>query len=253
LERDIVRRTLAFTASLALATAGLAVGVLAQQPSSAIAAAIADSARPAADTARDASRKPAEIVAFVGVKPGDKVAEMMPGSGYFTRILAKTVGPKGHIYALVPTGFANRPGALDGLNALAKQYGNVTVVTTDLANFKVPEPVDVVWTSENYHDFHNGPNANIAGLNAAAFAALKPGGVYYVEDHAAAAGSGTTATSKLHRIDPAAAVSEVEAAGFRLDGRSTALANASDAHDKPVFDPSVRGKTDKFALKFRKP
>jgi predicted methyltransferase len=253
LERDIVRRTLAFTASLALATAGLAVGVLAQQPSSAIAAAIADSARPAADTARDASRKPAEIVAFVGVKPGDKVAEMMPGSGYFTRILAKTVGPKGHIYALVPTGFANRPGAIDGLNALAKQYGNVTVVTTDLANFKVPEPVDVVWTSENYHDFHNGPNANIAGLNAAAFAALKPGGVYYVEDHAAAAGSGTTATSKLHRIDPAAAVSEVEAAGFRLDGRSTALANASDAHDKPVFDPSVRGKTDKFALKFRKP
>jgi predicted methyltransferase len=177
----------------------------------------------------------------------------MPGGGYFTRILAKTVGPKGHVYALVPTGFANRPGALDGLNALAKQYGNVTVVTTDLANFKVPEPVDVVWTSENYHDFHNGPNANIAGLNAAAFAALKPGGVYYVEDHAAAAGSGTTATSKLHRIDPAAAVSEVEAAGFRLDGRSTALANASDAHDKPVFDPSVRGKTDKFALKFRKP
>jgi predicted methyltransferase len=248
-----VRYAVSLAAALALATSGLAVGAAAQTPSAAIAAAVADSARPAADTARDASRKPAEIVAFVGVKPGDKVAEMMPGSGYFTRILAKTVGPKGHIYALVPTGFANRPGALDGLNALAKQYGNVTVVTTDLANFKVPEPVDVVWTSENYHDFHNGPNANIAGLNAAAFAALKPGGVYYVEDHAAAAGSGTTATSKLHRIDPAAAVSEVEAAGFRLDGRSTALANASDAHDKPVFDPSVRGKTDKFALKFRKP
>jgi predicted methyltransferase len=248
-----VRRTLAFTASLALATAGLAVGASAQKPSPAVAAAVADSARPATDTARDASRKPAEIVAFVGVKPGDKVAEMMPGGGYFTRILAKTVGAKGHIYALVPTGFANRPGALDGLNALAAQYGNVTVVTTDMANFKVPEPVDVVWTSENYHDFHNGPNANIAGLNAAAFAALKPGGVYYVEDHAAAAGSGTTATSTLHRIDPAAAISEVEAAGFKLDGRSTALANAGDAHDKPVFDPSVRGKTDKFALKFRKP
>jgi predicted methyltransferase len=248
-----VRYAVSLAAALALATSGLAVGASAQQPSSAIAAAVADSARPATDTARDASRKPAEIVAFVGVKPGDKVAEMMPGGGYFTRILAKTVGPNGHVYALVPTGFANRPGALDGLNALARQYGNVTVVTTDLAEFKVPEPVDVVWTSENYHDFHNGPNANIAGLNAAAFAALKPGGVYYVEDHAAAAGSGTTATSTLHRIDPAAAISEVEAAGFKLDGRSTALANAGDVHDKPVFDPSVRGKTDKFALKFRKP
>jgi predicted methyltransferase len=248
-----VRHPFAFAASLALATAGLAVGASAQKPSAAITAAVADPARPATDTARDASRKPAEIVAFAGVKPGDKVAEMMPGGGYFTRILAKTVGPKGHIYALVPTGFANRPGGLDALNALAAQYGNVTVVATDLAAFKVPEPVDVVWTSENYHDFHNGPTANIAGLNKAAFDALKPGGVYYIEDHAAAAGSGVTATSTLHRIDPAAAISEVEAAGFKLDGQSKALANAGDAHDKPVFDPSVRGKTDKFALRFKKP
>jgi predicted methyltransferase len=243
----------AFAASFALSTAGLAAGASAQQPSAAIAAAVADSGRPATDTARDATRKPAEIVAFAKVKPGDKVAEMMPGGGYFTRVLAKTVGPKGHIYALVPTGFANRPGGLDALNALAAQYGNITVVATDLASFKVPEPVDVVWTSENYHDFHNGPTANIAGLNAAAFAALKPGGFYYIEDHAAAAGTGTTATSTLHRIDPAAAISEVEAAGFKLDGQSKALANASDAHDKPVFDPSVRGKTDKFALRFKKP
>jgi predicted methyltransferase len=248
-----VRHPFAFAASLALATAGLAVGASAQKPSAAITAAVADPARPATDTARDATRKPAEIVAFAGVKPGDKVAEMMPGGGYFTRILAKTVGPKGHIYALVPTGFANRPGGLDALNALAAQYGNVTVVATDLAAFKVPEPVDVVWTSENYHDFHNGPTANIAGLNKAAFDALKPGGVYYIEDHAAAEGSGTTATSTLHRIDPAAAISEVEAAGFKLDGQSKALANAGDAHDKPVFDPSVRGKTDKFALRFKKP
>lgn len=245
-----MKHAFAFAAALALGTAGMAV---AQAPSAAITAAVADSARPAADTERDAARKPAQIVAFVGVKPGDKVAEMMPGGGYFTRILAKTVGPKGHIYALVPSGFANRPGGLDALNALAAQYGNITVVATDLAAFKVPEPVDVVWTSENYHDFHNGPAANIAGLNKAAFDALKPGGVYYIEDHAAAAGSGVTATSTLHRIDPAAAISEVEAAGFKLDGRSNALANAGDAHDKPVFDPSVRGKTDKFALRFKKP
>jgi len=248
-----VRYAFAFAAALALSTAGLALAAGSPNPSPAIAAAVADPGRPAVEVARDGARKPTQIVAFVGVKPGDKVAEMMPGSGYFTRILAKTVGPKGHVYGLVPEGFAKRPGALDGLNALAKQYPNVTVVTTDLANFKLPEPVDVVWTSENYHDFHNGPTANIAGLNASAYAALKRGGVYYVEDHAAAAGAGLTTTSTLHRIDPGAAVSEVEKAGFKLDGRSTLLANPKDAHDKPVFDPSIRGQTDKFALRFRKP
>jgi len=248
-----VRIAFAYTAALALSTAGAAIAAGGPNPSPAIAAAVADSARPAADIARDAARKPAQIVAFAGVKPGDKVAEIMPGGGYFTRVLAKTVGPKGHVYGLVPEGFAKRPGALDGLNALARQYPNVTIVTADMAGFKLPEPVDVVWTSENYHDFHNGPNANIAGLNAAAYAALKPGGVYYIEDHAAAAGAGTTTTSTLHRIDPAAAISEVEKAGFKLDGRSTLLANPKDAHDKPVFDPSIRGHTDKFALRFRKP
>jgi len=248
-----MRHAWAFAAAFALTTAGLAGCATAQSSTSAIGAAVADPARPTADTARDANRKPAEILAFVGVKPGDTIVELMPGGGYFTRILAKAVGPTGHIYGLVPTGFANRPGGLDALNALAAQYGNVTIVPTDLASFKVPAPADVVWTSENYHDFHNGPTANIAGLNASAFAALKPGGVYYIEDHAAAKGAGTTTTSTLHRIDPAATISEVEAAGFKLDGQSSLLANPADTHDKPVFDPSIRGKTDKFALRFRKP
>jgi predicted methyltransferase len=248
-----VRLAFAFAASLAFATSGLAVSAAAQKASPAISAAVADVGRPAADTARDIHRKPAEIVAFAGVKPGDKVAEMMPGGGYYTRILAKTVGPKGHIYALVPTGFANRPGGLDALNALAAQYGNVTIVPTDLASFKLDTPVDVVWTTENYHDFHNGPTANIAGLNAAAFAALKPGGVYFIEDHAAAAGAGTTTTSTLHRIDPAAVISEAQAAGFKLDAQSTLLANPKDTHELGVRDPSIQGETDKLALRFKKP
>jgi predicted methyltransferase len=248
-----MRHALTFAAAFALTAAGLAVGAAAQNATAAITAAVADPARPADDVARDAERKPAQIVAFAGVKPGDKVVELMPGGGYFTRILAKTVGPKGHVYGLVPEGFAKRPGALDKLNALAAQYGNVSIVATDLDSFKVPEPVDVVWTSENYHDFHNGPSANIAGLDKSAFAALKPGGIFYIEDHAAAKGAGITTTSTLHRIDPEAAISEVEAAGFRLDGRSSVLANPSDPHDKAVFDPSIRGKTDKFALRFRKP
>lgn len=248
-----MKRAWAFAAAFALTTAGLTGCAASQSSVNAISAAVADPGRPATDIERDANRKPAEILSFVGVKPGDTVVELMPGGGYFTRLLSKTVGPQGHVYGLVPTGFANRPGGLDALNALAAQYGNVTIVPTDLGSFKVPVPADVVWTSENYHDFHNGPTANIAGLNASAYAALKPGGVYYIEDHASANGAGTTTTSTLHRIDPAAAIAEVQSAGFKLDGQSNVLANPADTHDKPVFDPSVRGHTDKFALRFRKP
>jgi predicted methyltransferase len=246
-----MRKALIVAALLGLATAG-AVYAADPAPSAAIAAAVADSARPAADTARDAARKPAEIVAFAGVKPGDKVAEFLPGGGYFTRILAKAVGPEGHVYALVPAGFAQRPGGLDALNALAAQYGNVTVVATDLTNFTLPEPVDVAWTSENYHDMHNGPTPSFAGVNTATFAALKPGGLYYVEDHAAP-GTGISATSTLHRIDPAAVISEVTAAGFSVDAQSDLLANPDDPHTAGVRDPSIQGKTDKLAIRFKKP
>ena len=198
------------TAAALIALAG-AVPSVAQDsaPSPAIAAAVADAQRPAADTARDALRKPAEIVAFAGVKPGDKVAEIAPGGGYYTRILAKAVGPQGKVYALMPAFFANRPGGLDAINALAEQYGNIEVVVVDYAATKLPEPVDLVWTTENYHDLANG---DIATVNKWAFEALKPGGIYFVEDHSAP-GTGTSATSTLHRIDPAAVKEQVGAAG----------------------------------------
>ena len=237
----------------ALALIFTAMPAAAQGPAPAITAAVADDARPAPDRERDVHRKPAEIVAFAGVKPGDIVAEMLPGGGYYTRILSKAVGPTGKVYALVPAAFASRPGGLDAINAIAAQYGNIEVVTTDLTKFTLPEPADVVWTTENYHDFHNGPTANIAGVNGSAFAALKPGGLYFIEDHAAKAGTGITATSTLHRIDPAAAISEATAAGFTLDGKSNVLANPADPKDVGVRDPAVKGETEKFALRFKKP
>src|SRR5690606_35705049 len=155
------------------ATAGLAQSDV----PAAIAAAVADPGRPAADTARDPLRKPAQIVAFAGVKPGDKIAEIAPGGGYYTRVLAKAVGPEGKVYALMPGFFANRPGGLDAINALAEQYGNVEVVVVDYAATKLPEPVDLVWTTENYHDLANG---DIGAVNAWAFVALRPGGTYFV-------------------------------------------------------------------------
>jgi predicted methyltransferase len=246
-----MRKLASIVAIAGLSLTGVAAVAQSEIPA-AITAAVADAARPEVDRARDAARKPAEIVAFAGVKPGDKVAEFLPGGGYYTRILSKTVGPAGHVYALVPAGFAQRPGGLDALNALAAQLGNVSVVATDLTNFTLPEPVDLAWTSENYHDMHNGPTPSFAGVNEATFRALKPGGIYFVEDHAAVAGTGTTATSTLHRIDPAAAIEEVSAAGFALEAQSDVLANPNDPKTAGVRDPSVQGETEKFALRFRK-
>lgn len=216
-------------------------------PSPAIAAAVADSQRPANDTARDALRKPAEIVAFAGVEPGDKVAEIAPGGGYYTRILAKAVGPEGKVYALMPAFFANRPGGLDAINSLAEQYGNVEVVVIDYAATELAEPVDLVWTTENYHDLANG---DIATVNKWVFEALKPGGIYFLEDHSAP-GTGTSATSTLHRIDPAAVKEQVAAAGFALEAESNLLHNPNDPHD--VNPRQAQPTSDKFALRFRKP
>ena len=243
--------------TLALVSLGLVIGGVAAaatpEATAAIAAAVADTSRPDADRARDAARKPAEIVAFAGVEPGDVVAEFLPGGGYYTRILSKTVGPEGHVYALVPAGFAQRPGGLDALNALAASLGNVTVVATDLTAFTLDRPVDLAWTSENYHDMHNGPTPSFAGVNSATFAALKPGGIYFVEDHAALAGAGPGVTQELHRIDPAQAIAEVTAAGFTLDAQSDVLKNPADPKNVGVRDPSVQGETEKFAMRFRKP
>jgi predicted methyltransferase len=144
-----------------------------------IAAAVADTDRPAQDKARDGERKPAEIVAFAGVQPGHIVAEIAPGGGYYTRILSRAVGPTGKVYALVTPSSANRPGGLDRINALAAQYTNVEVVVTDYAALDLPEPVDLVWTTENYHDIANG---DIATVNREVFDALKPGGSFRAGD-----------------------------------------------------------------------
>lgn len=238
--------------TMLLATAALSAPVGAQTPSAAVTAAVADSSRPAADTARDADRKPAAVIAFAGLKRGDKVADLIPGGGYFTRIFAKVVGPKGHVYASVPKVLASRPNVMDGINAIARDNANVTAAVVDFAKMDFPEKLDMVWTSENYHDFHNAPGVDVVGMNRLIYGALKPGGVYMVEDHSAP-GAAIGSTSTLHRIDPAIVIQEAEAAGFKLEVRSELLANPADPHTAAVFDPSIRGKTDKFLLKFRKP
>ncbi len=239
--------------SLALMALALTCGGVALAQTAATTAAVAHADRPETDRARDAARKPAEIVAFAGVKPGDVIAELAPGGGYYTRILSRTVGPGGHVYAVVPAAFAQSPGRLDALNALATSLGNVTVVPVTFTDFSLDAPVDLVWTTENYHDWHNGPTANIAGVNASVFRSLKPGGIYFVEDHAALNGAGAAVTSELHRMDPALALEEVTGAGFAFDAESDLLMGGGDPRNVAVREGSVQGHTARFAYRFRKP
>lgn len=218
-------------------------------PRSSFASILADPARPEADRARDADRKPAELVAFAKLKPGAQVAELAPGGGYFTRVLSAFVGPKGHVFAI-----AARPSA--ALTEIAGNHANVSIVAGGPGEIPVPNPVDMVWTTLNYHDFKNnkqGDSDAAALFNRTAFAALKPGSIYLIVDHQAAPGAGASVTSTLHRIEETVVKREVEAAGFRLDGESDLLHHAADDHSLKVVETGIRGKTDQFTLRFRKP
>lgn len=222
-----------------------------------IAAALADPGRPAADVARDADRHPAETLMFVGVKPGDRVLELFPESGYYTRILSKVVGPTGNVYAFTPQEILKSfPTGADGSRAIAAdpQYSNVTVLVMP-ANGTYPHSLDVIWTTQNYHDLHLAkffPDLDMGAYNHAMFAALRRGGVYFVNDHEAEPGSGLR-DNNLHRIDAEIVRSEVTEAGFTFDGESDILRNPNDPHTAMVFDKSIRGHTDQFLFRFRKP
>jgi predicted methyltransferase len=222
-------------------------------------AVLSDPARPAAQVELDALRKPAELIAFAGLKSGDRVADFMSGNGYFTRIFSRVVGPTGRVYAFVPAQQLANCSASETAGSKALEhdarYGNVEVLIDAADRFAVSEPLDLVWTAQNYHDLHDSfmKPLDIAALNAALYRALKPGGVLVVIDHAAEAGSGLRDTETLHRIDPASIRAEVTAAGFVYEGESTVLRNPDDSHTLPVFDPAIRHRTGQIVLRFRKP
>jgi predicted methyltransferase len=243
-------------ASVALVLTAAPAAIAATVPAN-IAAAVADPARPADDTKHDADRKPADMLAFAGVKTGDKVADVIPGGGYFCRLFSAAVGPKGAVYGYMPSEFAKfskTPLPATGTHPDTARP-NITFLTGPMNSFATPEKLDIVWTSQNYHDLHDdfAAPSDLAVINKAVFAALKPGGVYIVLDHSAADGSGLAATNTLHRIDAAQVKKEVEAAGFKFEGESNALRNPADPRTANVFDASIRGHTDQFIYKFRKP
>ncbi|MFL6593298.1 MAG: class I SAM-dependent methyltransferase [Luteimonas sp.] len=243
--------------------ASLAAGAAASAPPSHAAIpgyvgkAVADPAR-GDDVKIDARRHVADLVAFSGAKPGDSVLELIPGSGYFTKVFSKVVGPTGHVYALWPRPYddESHPDS-DMMRKLAKDPGfnNIEVLVQPANALSAPRPLDVVFTSQNYHDYPDkfmGPT-DPAVLNKAVFSALKPGGIYIVVDHVAQAGSGLRDTDTLHRIDPATVKQQVTKAGFEYVGESPVLRNPNDTHTLKVFDKAIRGHTDQFAYKFRKP
>ena len=220
--------------------------------------ALTDPARQAHREASDARRKPGELIAFAGVKPGDKVLDLIPGDGYWTRIFAKIVGPEGKVYAVWPINYGRVAlGNVETLRGLSadKYYGNIVTQVQPTTTLTAREPLDVVWTSQNYHDYPDEfmGKADPSVLNNAVFQILKPGGTYVIIDHMAAPGSGMRDTEEFHRIDPAIVRSQVEAAGFKFVGESKVLNNPADPLNVAVFEPSIRGRTSQFAYRFVKP
>ncbi len=242
-------------ASLLIAAAGLAAAAASPAVPAYIAKAVADPSRPADDRKLDADRKPAQILAFAGVRPGESVGEYLPGGGYYTRLLGDIVGPRGKVYALETTTWGQENIAATKKALAEPGRGAVSLDLAPLGAFHLPAKVDLFWITDNYHDLHVPKYANVdmAAFNKEVFESLKPGGAYFIIDHAAAAGTGATLTPKLHRIDKATVIAEVTAAGFRLAGESEILRNGADDHTRPIFDPAIHFKTDQFVLKFVKP
>jgi predicted methyltransferase len=213
-------------------------------------AAVASSERTEEMTVRDANRKPGELLALSGIKPGDTVVEFAGFGQYFTTMLSSIVGDAGKVlvydlpYMEAPTGEASR--------AFAAAHPNTTYTVVDYNDMELPAGVDQVHNVLYYHDLSLN-DIDTAVLNKKIFDALKPGGVYLIVDHNAEAGSGTRDTETLHRIDPVVIKQEILAAGFTLAEESSLLAHPADDHTKMVFSPGTRGTTDQSVLKFVKP
>ena len=257
----MTRFSLILAAPLALVvttTAGIAAPPRA--PAAAIALAVAAPDRPAEARALDESRKPAAVFQWLGIRPGMDVADLVSGTGYWAEMMAHIVGPKGSVTAYEPEQFYNDEKGKALWTALEQRTPNVHMVRYPFEAFAPPAKSldaaiinlnfhDLYWTSEKYHIPKTDPRAYVRAL----YAALRPGGVVGVIDHVGPSGDTRAIVDKLHRIDPAVVKADFESAGFKLVSTSDLLANPADDHTKLVFDPAIRGKTDRFMFKFQKP
>lgn len=250
----MIHRALLGAAALALTAAPLAQ--LAAKPNKPAAAVTADPTRSEKHRAQDESRMPAEILAFTAVKKGDVVVDFIAGSGYYSELFARAVGPKGTVYALNPDIFHDPK----DFEAIAPRHSNMRIMVVPANAMQLaPASVDTLFAHLNYHDVYwqsekyKFPRIDVPVFLANWFSAVRPGGQVVIVDHAGPAGDPREVVEKLHRIDPEQVKADMAAAGFVLEAESNVLRRSEDKHDKSVFDPAVRGKTDRFVLKFRRP
>jgi predicted methyltransferase len=207
-------------------------------------------ARTAEQKARDANRKPAEVLMLSGIEPGDRVVEFASFGQYYTTMLSSIVGPSGKVYMFDLPYTEQRAGAAS--RAFVAAHANSEYRLVDYNDIELPKDVDIVYMVLYYHDLSLN-DIDTGKLNKKIYAALKPGGVFLVVDHDARPGSGREDTKKLHRIDPQVIKQEVTAAGFDLAVQSDLLAHPEDPRTQIVFTPGLRGMTDRTVFKFVKP
>ncbi len=227
----------------------------------AVAAALNNPARPEADREKDARRKPEEVLTFFGIEPGMKVLDMFAGGGYYTEIVAYTVGADGLVYCQNNKSY--RDYATDEIEQrfANNRLPNVVRLDVEIDEIDIPPgELDAVLLVLSYHDVYYAPGdgswPDIDGpeMLRIIYDALAPGGVLGVVDHSAVPGTpNDKAGNELHRIDEDSAKAEILAAGFILDGEHDVLRNPDDDRSKPMFVEGIRGYTDRFILRFRKP
>jgi len=242
------------------AAMALALGATPASAQSTVAAAVANTSARSADNVKlDESRKPAEVLKFLGLKPGMRVSDPFGGNLYWAEITAPIVGPKGRVSIWQPTQFYRQKG-YDNFTAFKAKQPNVWM---RVSPFETPDfpanAYDFMLINLDYHDVYwESAKNGITRMDPdqwlkSVFAAMKPGAVVGIIDHVGNPGDTRATVEKYHRIDPAVVKADFKRAGFKLEAESDMLRNPADDHSLNVFDPKIRGKIDRFALKFRKP
>ena len=245
------------TAGIALLALAIAPPLAAKPaPTADYTAAVAATDRTEANRKLDEGRMPVAVLAFAGIKAGQTVADYQAGGGYYTELLSRAVGPKGRVYALTQPNFYEK----HDWDRLVAAHPNVVPLVTPATGMSfAPNSIDTLFLHLVYHDLYwvsdkyQHPPMDVPATLKSWFAAVRPGGHVVIVDHAGPAGDPRAVVDKFHRIDPAQVTADMTAAGFVPDGSSDVLRRSDDDHSKNVFDPAIRGKTDRFMLKFRRP
>lgn len=224
------------------------------------AAAVASTTRLDGDRDSDAGRNPEAVLEYFAIQPGDVVLEMWAGGGYYTELLSHVVGDSGTVVVHASTPILNFAGEAHTNRHADGRLPNAEIMHAENNELALEaDTFDAATLILNYHDLYWSSEEygweliDVPVFNAELYKGIKPGGTLGIVDHQAASGSPAETGNTLHRIDSAIVIAELEAAGFVFDGESDALANPDDDHTKNVFDPEIRGKTDRFVLRFKKP